>query len=913
MGDLKRFAQEQQAFADIRDAIASKEVRSNMAYWQSIQSLEKQKIQSLENESRARERQFQENKRITAAMQSLGNQREAAYAAEAKAAEQAAREAAAAEERRYREAERKSDAITALHRQREAAYAAEAKAVEQAAREAAAAEERRYREAERKSDAITALHRQREAAYAAEAKAAEQAAREVAAAEERRYREAERKSDAITALHRQREAAYAAEARETQALESQYRRLSASLDPLVAAQQRFDNAMDIVNRSLAEGVISTQEHRRAVQALRNEMEMAGYAMNQFGVVVGGRGRTAIRASRDAFQQLGYQVGDFAVQLQYGTPFLIAFAQQGSQLLQVFGPWGAILGAALASTAALMTGFSNASKDTEELEKDIVELSDVVRILNETQRTTASDFERNLQATFEDSATSVGLLVQRIRELEFLSIVDPIRGALDEITIGIDRVDIALERVIALNRLKATGETLSVVQQSIYDDAVALVQQNLATAASYDQIKESLRGISEARTAEDLIVAFSDSLQLAERMNDTIGNELAASLVQAAREAGLYDEIMSRINDSTSDFASETERVLGNLQAIASVLDGIQGRIDSLSVSNISAQAQLAALQAGAPAEVATMQGEIAAEQARLAPALGSEDAIIRQAASAELQEFVQLKEEELALESEISRILEERRSAEKGSSGSAAAIDEALREAQRLFEDTRTEAEKYANEIDRINRLHQLFPEIVTEDVVERALKDLKEGLSEVDQTAKNLEKTFSDTMVSIITGSESAGEAVSRLLLTLAEMALSSAFQSFFSGAFDPISWLFTPSANGNVFYGGSVVPYQQGGIVNGASYFPMTNGSTGLMGEAGPEAIMPLSRDASGRLGVKSENKSQHIVLEVIAEEGEMFVPRIRQISGDVAVRVTSASARAQNTSLGARMSEFDERGTI
>ena len=45
----------------------------------------------------------------------------------------------------------------------------------------------------------------------------------------------------------------------------------------------------------------------------------------------------------------------------------------------------------------------------------------------------------------------------------------------------------------------------------------------------------------------------------------------------------------------------------------------------------------------------------------------------------------------------------------------------------------------------------------------------------------------------------------------------------------------------------------FARGGIVNSPTLFPMATG-TGLMGEAGPEAIMPLTRGADGRLGVRS-----------------------------------------------------------
>ena len=60
---------------------------------------------------------------------------------------------------------------------------------------------------------------------------------------------------------------------------------------------------------------------------------------------------------------------------------------------------------------------------------------------------------------------------------------------------------------------------------------------------------------------------------------------------------------------------------------------------------------------------------------------------------------------------------------------------------------------------------------------------------------------------------------------------------------------------ALGDVFYHGEIVPFSDGDIVNGPTYFPMPNG-IGLMGERGPEAIMPLTRTSDGKLGVKAES---------------------------------------------------------
>lgn len=77
-----------------------------------------------------------------------------------------------------------------------------------------------------------------------------------------------------------------------------------------------------------------------------------------------------------------------------------------------------------------------------------------------------------------------------------------------------------------------------------------------------------------------------------------------------------------------------------------------------------------------------------------------------------------------------------------------------------------------------------------------------------------------------------------------------------FGGGSSDP--WAGLRMANGGVFSAGRVTAFAKGGaftnqIVGRPTLFPFAKGA-GLMGEAGPEAIMPLRRDASGRLGVSA-----------------------------------------------------------
>lgn len=65
---------------------------------------------------------------------------------------------------------------------------------------------------------------------------------------------------------------------------------------------------------------------------------------------------------------------------------------------------------------------------------------------------------------------------------------------------------------------------------------------------------------------------------------------------------------------------------------------------------------------------------------------------------------------------------------------------------------------------------------------------------------------------------------------------------------------------ARGGAFDRGNVVPFARGGIVSQPTIFPMAKGA-GLMGEAGPEGILPLRRNGQGQLGVIAAGANQNV----------------------------------------------------
>lgn len=92
----------------------------------------------------------------------------------------------------------------------------------------------------------------------------------------------------------------------------------------------------------------------------------------------------------------------------------------------------------------------------------------------------------------------------------------------------------------------------------------------------------------------------------------------------------------------------------------------------------------------------------------------------------------------------------------------------------------------------------------------------------------------------------------------------LANVFSSFFA-------------AKGAVMQSGAPVPFATGGIFGAPTNFPMADGRTGLLGEAGPEAIMPLSRGADGKLGVKTTGAGDSgIVVNITNTTGSQVTAR-------------------------------------
>lgn len=162
----------------------------------------------------------------------------------------------------------------------------------------------------------------------------------------------------------------------------------------------------------------------------------------------------------------------------------------------------------------------------------------------------------------------------------------------------------------------------------------------------------------------------------------------------------------------------------------------------------------------------------------------------------------------------------------------------------------------------------------------------------------RGMQRGFRRAIDGVVKEGDSLGEALKNIVSSVISTAYSAAVNpvadhlgSLVAGGIGQIFGL-SPFADGAPFSQGRVMPFANGGIVNGPVSFPM-RGGTGLMGEAGPEAIMPLARGADGKLGVRGGGGQ---VVNVTMHVQTPDVAGFHRSQGQIAAQVSRAIQRGQ-----------------
>ena len=181
-------------------------------------------------------------------------------------------------------------------------------------------------------------------------------------------------------------------------------------------------------------------------------------------------------------------------------------------------------------------------------------------------------------------------------------------------------------------------------------------------------------------------------------------------------------------------------------------------------------------------------------------------------------------------------------------------------------------------------------------------LKRMNTTFSDTGRSAVKLESSLSRGVAKAIDGVVLDGMKLSDALHTVAQSMIDAAWKaavkpvaSHVGGALasgmSAIFGDFSPFANGGSFSQGRVMPFANGGVVSGPVTFPM-RGGMGLMGEAGPEAIMPLTRGPDGKLGVRAAGGGApvNVVMNISTPDARSF----ERSQSQIAARMSQALSR-------------------
>jgi phage-related minor tail protein len=174
---------------------------------------------------------------------------------------------------------------------------------------------------------------------------------------------------------------------------------------------------------------------------------------------------------------------------------------------------------------------------------------------------------------------------------------------------------------------------------------------------------------------------------------------------------------------------------------------------------------------------------------------------------------------------------------------------------------------------------------------------DARQKLRELEHLGSAFGRTINGAFADAVFSGDGLSATLKSLALDLSRLALRSAFQPLTGALGNGLASLargLSPFATGGVVGTPMPTPFAQGGVVASPVTFPMGGGRTGLAGEAGPEAIMPLARGADGRLGVRTQGTGGGvtITMNISTPDAEGF----RRSESQIAAMLSRAVSRGQ-----------------
>jgi phage-related minor tail protein len=177
-------------------------------------------------------------------------------------------------------------------------------------------------------------------------------------------------------------------------------------------------------------------------------------------------------------------------------------------------------------------------------------------------------------------------------------------------------------------------------------------------------------------------------------------------------------------------------------------------------------------------------------------------------------------------------------------------------------------------------------------DRLSAVVDQLAPRMRELQSGANGFARAMTSAFASSVSGGRQFDDVLKTLALRLSDTALRAALAPITRGLASGFSQLFS-----NLFGGagagavaaasGAIKPFAAGGVIGTPTYFPLSSGGLGLAGEAGPEAVMPLSRGADGRLGIATIDRSgaSQVIINISTPDAASFRGAEVYLTGQIA----------------------------
>jgi len=679
------------------------------------------------------------------------------------------------------------------------------------------------------------------------------------------------------------------------------KRLASEMDRGRMSSQAYFKGQTQLIRVLTRAGFSYEEARKSVFRYTKSMRASEVAVDQTTqsiqratiaqqnmAAATNRNSRGIGRMSTITQQTGYQVGDFIVQVQSGTNAFVAFGQQATQVagtLTLLGGKMVLIGSVLGVAIPLMTALGAAFMRTRESTK---KAEDSIESLDSALGSVKTSFERagkpirDLAKDFGDFADEVQRASRIAAQASVSDALRNLQGASTQL-----RSDLSSFRK-DFGVFRGELEAYNIVSDS-------LGERTISNASAFDQAEKSLEQARKSmrRAAEDIGLTTTQALDLDSALKNL---DRADSMKGVATSASQTLDLIDSMFTSTQTIPPEVSKIVSELEAVlrAAALgqkamedssdsaEDFKNTIDSTSISGLAAQAGLLASNMGVAASEAVKYNTALNKQAgipddtgkpRLGFGLPSVDAGRETGTGFSRLGFGDLDERP-------TRNLIPQPTTSGGSSpsggGSAEKVQEDYLKKLQLEADRKLKLSKLSEEEARIKEItFQLIDKglpieqgrIEAIVATEEALRKATEAEKQREQLMNTIEGHISNAFMTMVDGSKSVEDAFKGMLRNiLLEVYKQQVAEPAAAGIGSLLSKGLSsvlPSAKGNVISGGEhVTAYADGGVVNRATMFPM-RGGMGLMGEAGPEAIMPLKRGSNGKLGVQMEGGQQPVVV--------------------------------------------------